>query len=112
MKNEKEIRKICHDFSEALFRNIYGDNLCEVILYGSHARREATEDSDVDLLVVLKVRESRFSELEKMTPLAVEIMAKYQELLSLCPTTSEEWFTNNSSFFHNVKDEGEVVWKK
>jgi len=35
-------------------KKLYGDNLSRVILYGSKARGDATEDSDIDILVVLK----------------------------------------------------------
>ncbi|MFN3967254.1 MAG: nucleotidyltransferase domain-containing protein, partial [Endomicrobiia bacterium] len=35
-------------------RKLYGDNLSKVILYGSKARGDATDDSDIDILVVLK----------------------------------------------------------
>ena len=34
-------------------RAVYGDRLRGVVLYGSEARREATPDSDVDILVLL-----------------------------------------------------------
>jgi len=32
---------------------LYGDRLAYITLYGSHARNEATPDSDIDILVVL-----------------------------------------------------------
>jgi predicted nucleotidyltransferase len=32
---------------------VYGDRLRGVVLYGSEARREATPDSDVDILILL-----------------------------------------------------------
>ena len=35
------------------FRDTFGERLHRLILYGSHARGDATEDSDIDLLVVL-----------------------------------------------------------
>lgn len=40
------IRKILED--------LYGDRLVSIILYGSFARDQATEDSDIDIAVVLK----------------------------------------------------------
>ncbi len=46
---------------EALLRDLrgrlealYGKRLHAVVLYGSHARGEATPDSDVDVMVVLE----------------------------------------------------------
>ena len=33
---------------------LYGENLVGIHLYGSYARRQATPDSDVDLLLVLR----------------------------------------------------------
>ena len=35
-------------------RAALGENLIGVVLYGSHARGEAREDSDVDLLVIAR----------------------------------------------------------
>ncbi len=37
----------------ARLRKVFGDRLCEVRLFGSYARGEAHEDSDVDVLVVI-----------------------------------------------------------
>ncbi|MEL6222113.1 MAG: nucleotidyltransferase domain-containing protein, partial [Cyanobacteria bacterium J06627_8] len=34
--------------------HLYGQQLEELILFGSHARGEATPESDIDVLVVLK----------------------------------------------------------
>ncbi len=35
-------------------REIYGDNLLKIILYGSVARNTATEDSDIDIAFLVK----------------------------------------------------------
>ena len=35
-------------------QDAYGDRLQGIVLYGSEARGEAEEDSDIDLLVLLK----------------------------------------------------------
>ncbi|MBM4029452.1 MAG: nucleotidyltransferase domain-containing protein, partial [Planctomycetes bacterium] len=40
------------DQVKAFLHERYGDGIKRVILYGSHARGEATEDSDVDVLVL------------------------------------------------------------
>ena len=35
-------------------KKLYGNRLKHIILYGSYARGSATEDSDIDLLIVLE----------------------------------------------------------
>jgi predicted nucleotidyltransferase len=39
---------------EAALRERFGERLCEVVLFGSRARGDAHEDSDVDVLVVIE----------------------------------------------------------
>lgn len=45
---------------------LYGDRLVRVVLFGSHARGDAREDSDVDLLVVLRGEVEPYRELRRM----------------------------------------------
>ncbi len=35
-------------------RNIYGDDIVEILLYGSYARNEETDQSDVDIVAIVK----------------------------------------------------------
>ncbi len=84
----------------------YGDKLRRVILYGSHARGGATEDSDIDLLVLvdkdLCPREVR----ESLSDLLLDILLETGELVSV-QVLSEEFFeTYRYPFILNVKREG------
>ncbi|MBI4613830.1 MAG: nucleotidyltransferase domain-containing protein [Planctomycetes bacterium] len=36
-------------------RGTYGERLARLVAFGSHARGDATEDSDIDILVVLRI---------------------------------------------------------
>lgn len=40
-----------------LLRKIYGEHLRTVILYGSYARGDYTEDSDIDIMVLLDLND-------------------------------------------------------
>ena len=42
---------------KSLLTDLYGNRLSKLILFGSYARVEAREDSDIDFLVVLKDKE-------------------------------------------------------
>ena len=37
-----------------VYRNIYGDVIVEILLYGSYARNEETDQSDVDIVAIVK----------------------------------------------------------
>ena len=37
-----------------VYRNIYGDDIVEILLYGSQARNEETDQSDVDIVAIVK----------------------------------------------------------
>lgn len=37
-----------------VYRNIYGDDTVEILLYGSYARNEETDQSDVDIVAIVK----------------------------------------------------------
>ena len=53
----------------------------EVILFGSHARGEATEDSDVDILVIAPATERFFERMAKV----LEIVRDLYDGLALSP---------------------------
>jgi len=52
-KGIKDIKEILEEVGEKL-KKLYGENLRGIILYGSYARGEATEDSDIDLIILLE----------------------------------------------------------
>ncbi len=40
-----------------IIRQVYGEHVKKVILYGSYARGDQTEDSDIDIMILLDVPE-------------------------------------------------------
>ncbi|WP_082111607.1 nucleotidyltransferase domain-containing protein [Spirosoma radiotolerans] len=46
------IDPIVRAFKKAM-QEFYGDRLCDVILYGSYARGDYDEESDIDFMIVL-----------------------------------------------------------
>lgn len=101
----EEVREILEDLQSAL-KQLYGDRLQRVILYGSWARGEANEDSDIDVLVVLKGAIVPGREIDQMLDLVVEIEWKYDVLLSVHPVSEEDYQVRQSPLLINVRREG------
>jgi predicted nucleotidyltransferase len=90
-------------------KKLYGDNLSRVILYGSKARGDATEDSDIDIMIVLKDVKDKSKELEKLIKLTTEIDFRYETLISVTLQSEEEYLKKRSPLLLNVRKEGIVL---
>jgi predicted nucleotidyltransferase len=85
---------------------LYGERLRQVLVYGSWARNEATEESDIDLAVVLAddVRPGR--EIDRMLDIITDINLEYGVLLSVYPVSEENYLHANSPLLINLRREG------
>jgi len=87
--------------------NIYGDNLVHLILYGSQARGNATTDSDIDILVVLKPEKiNAWDEIEKTGEFIAKISLQNNIVISRNFISFSRFHTENSPFLLNVRREG------
>ncbi len=50
---KRELEEILKKYT-ADVRALYGERLCEVILYGSYARGDNREDSDIDIMILVE----------------------------------------------------------
>jgi predicted nucleotidyltransferase len=66
--------------TEAL-RQHYGARLRRVVLFGSQARGEATQKSDVDVLVVLTDPVNEWAETRQVADIAHDILLQFGELI-------------------------------
>ncbi len=101
MKTEK----VLDDFKREL-EELYGERLKQVILYGSWARGDATEDSDIDVLVVLEGNVVPGREIDRMIDIITDINLEYGVLVSVYPVSEEGYLTVNSPLLMNVRREG------
>jgi predicted nucleotidyltransferase len=74
-------------------RELYGERLRDVILFGSWARGDADRDSDIDLLVVLDEVESSWEERKRMDDVLAEHSIENDTVVSAIPV-SEAQFAN------------------
>ena len=78
------------ELAAARLRDLYGDRLARVLLYGSQVRGDADPDSDIDLLVVLRDMESPWDELRRMDDLLWRLSFEHGVTLSALAVTEDE----------------------
>ncbi|MFB6159429.1 MAG: nucleotidyltransferase domain-containing protein [Candidatus Nanohalobium sp.] len=97
-------RKAFEEFAEKAKEEL-GDSLKKLVLYGSVARGEETEESDVDIFAVVESR----SQKRNLEQLAAEIGVEYGVLFSAIVKTEKDYKEmEDSSFSQEVRDTGEV----
>ncbi|ELS33392.1 MULTISPECIES: nucleotidyltransferase domain-containing protein [Pseudanabaena] len=99
------IQPTLHELKLGL-KELYGDRLVKLILFGSHARGEANPDSDIDLLIVLKNNISQFQEILNMSELRVRMLLEHDEIVSIIPMSEEDFHTRNVALLRNIRKEG------
>lgn len=85
--------------------DLYGVRLKGLFLFGSYARDEADEESDVDLLIVLDDVEDYSEEIGATSELISKLALKYDLSLSRVFASEEDWRDNHTLFFKNVREE-------
>jgi predicted nucleotidyltransferase len=87
-------------------RELYGDRLVEVLVFGSRARGDHEEDSDLDLLVVLDRVDNRSAERDFMGDVIWQHTYDSGILVSALPVSRDELAKGNTAFLRTVKAEG------
>lgn len=110
--NNEIINRIKMEVPE-LIKNLMKEDLVEVILYGSCARGDYTEDSDVDIALIIK---SDRIEAQKYTgdlaAIATELAMKYFAIVNFVCLPYKEFVEKKSwyAYFKNIEREGEVLY--
>lgn len=87
-------------------KGIYGDRLETIVLYGSRARGDAEEGSDIDTLVVLDPSEDFWLEFKRISPVANHLSLEHDVVISAIPVDARELREARSPLFRNVRREG------
>jgi predicted nucleotidyltransferase len=80
-------------------KDLYGDRFRGLLLYGSHARGEADEGSDVDLLVLLDGPVAPVRELLRMEPVTWPLSLHSGFALSTLPFSFQKYRQADDNFF-------------
>ncbi len=104
----KQIKTIITKTQQSLKKN-YGEQLDKIVLFGSQARGDATPESDIDILIVLKNSFNYSQESERISILIADLCLEYNVLISCAFTTDEQFRHYNNAFFRNIRQEGLAI---
>jgi len=107
MKRKKleDIKPILEDVKKSL-KKIYGKQLKGIILFGSYARGDSTEGSDIDIIVLLECMEDPVAEKEKFFDAIWQLDLKYDTVISVLPFDENQFKTRRMPVILNAKKEG------
>ncbi|GAK55847.1 predicted nucleotidyltransferase [Candidatus Vecturithrix granuli] len=100
-----EIQIILQETEEQL-QKIYSNHLQELILFGSYARGDFHEESDIDLLLLLDQMDDLASERAKYFPVISQLSLKFDTVISVIPYAIHEFHSKKTPFILNVSQEG------
>ncbi len=103
-----DLWRVIEQFRAGL-REEFASNFRGLVLYGSYARGEETEGSDIDLIVLFKDAETAAASGSKVSGLAHCILVESDALVSAMPMSERSYQMGRSPFFLNVKREGIFV---
>ena len=92
--------------------DIFGNNISMIILYGSVARGNAAEESDVDIAIVVRSQMDDGTK-RRFLSWAADMDIRYERVFSIVDiqeSNMKKW-EDVLPFYRNVKKEGIVLWK-
>lgn len=109
---DEQMKKILSELAELLCQ-VYGKRLKAVILYGSMARGTHTNDSDVDIMILVDGNNEELREYDEvLSDVSADISLKYLKVFSIIDISYQEYLKWKQilPFYRNVSKEGVVLY--
>ena len=99
------VKAIVREYQTGL-KGIFRGQLVSVILYGSVARGESREDSDIDVLCVLRSPFDYDEAIRETSELTAKLSLAHEVVISRVFVSEKDLGERNLPFFINVRREG------
>lgn len=88
---------------------LYGERYRGLVLYGSYARGESDEGSDVDLLLLLEGEINTTQEIERSEEVKWPLSLEAGYTVSLIPVNAASYHNSEQPFLCNARKEGALL---
>ncbi|WP_461133811.1 nucleotidyltransferase domain-containing protein [Spirosoma lituiforme] len=103
------IEPMVQEFKKVL-QELYGDRLVDVVLYGSYARGDYDDESDIDLMVVLTDEVvNTYAEIRKITDIETEFLLRYGFAISPLPVSRKKYKASYGGVYQEARKEGLTI---
>lgn len=95
------------------YHDVYGDSLVSVILYGSYARGDYDETSDIDIVAIAQGDRAMLQEqLKEVWNKSFECGMNNDVIISptVIPLEEYEQYKDKLPYYRNINKEGKVLW--
>jgi uncharacterized protein len=96
----------------AIVRRQYGDRLNRIVLFGSYARGDFGEESDVDYLALLDGSASPAEEIYTLSPILNDYFMDTLIPVSVIVVSIDEWLHSTRAFFREVRKDGILIYER
>ena len=100
-----EIKLLLNELKRGL-TELYGERLKAVYLFGSYARGDYEDESDVDVMVVISDYQSYGEEIDRSGELISRLSLKYGVSISRVIMREIQWRRSDTPLLRNIRAEG------
>lgn len=111
MCSRNELNTILQKITAA-YRDTYGDSIEQILLYGSYARGDHKEDSDIDVVAIVHGDRIHLqNQLKRIWEYASDLELEYETVLSPTVIPYEEYtkYKDDLPYYRNIAREGVVL---
>lgn len=94
---------------KAYLQQEYHERLLYLILFGSQARGDATDASDIDVLIVLQGAVDASEEINRTSQFVAQLCLEHNILISRLFISRSRFETENSPLLRNIRQEGVLL---
>ena len=98
--------------SASSLKKLLGNTLDSVIVYGSYARGNYSELSDIDVMILVTLTEEKIKKIsDEISDMAFDYLMKFGVDISPVITNIDHfnYWADNLPYYRNVRDEGVIL---